>query len=442
MKKLWVAGLIFILPFTIQAQLGSFVNRAKSKVQARINNKADEAVDKTLDVLIDGKPAEPAKATKPVSAPPANTAAKAAGPTASEPKEEEVEKPAMRSYSKFDFVPGEKIIYTEDFAQDAIGELPTNWNASGKGEVMTIDGRQGKWLRLYENTTYLSGNKKDFGENYTIEFDMIYYFQPKKTGYLLPDATFGFFASGATDNGDNKFLKDYEVINSIATIIHPYGSGTARIESSKARLSTFNSDQVSLNDYMKDFNKPLHYSIQVQKQRLRLWINETKVFDVPRAVNTGDMMNQLFFHLENSNYQDDEVGLYLQSIKVATGLPDTRHKLIDEGKFSTTGILFDFQSAVIRQESYGVIKEIATVLKENPSVKVKVIGHTSNDGDAAANMELSKQRAAAVKNLIVKEYGIDAANITTDGKGPTQPVADNKTKEGKAQNRRVEFVKM
>ena len=321
-------------------------------------------------------------------------------------------------------------------------ELPTNWNASGKGEVMTVEGKQGKWLRLFGNNTYLSGNKKGFGENYTIEFDMIYYFQPRKSGYLLPDATFGFFASGTADNGDNKFLRDYEALSSVETVISPYGSGAARLKSSKARNSTFNSDRVSLNDYMKDFNKPLHYSIQVQKQRLRLWINEAKVFDIPKAVNIGDTMNQLFFHLENSNYKEDEVGLYLQNIKVATGLPDTRHKLIDEGKFSTTGILFDFQSAAIKQESYGVIKEIASVLKENPAVKIKVVGHTSNDGDAAANMELSKQRAAAVKDLIVKEYGIDAANITTDGKGPTQPVADNKTKEGKAQNRRVEFLKI
>lgn len=420
----------------MQAQLGSFINRAKSKVQTRANNKADDAVDKTLDVL-EGKNPPPAKETRQATRQIANTPE-----VNEEAKEEAVEKPAIKSYSKFDFVPGEKVIYSEDFAQDAIGELPTNWNASGKGEVRTMDGKQGKWLRVFPNNTYLSGNKKDFGENYTIEFDMIYFFQPKKTGYVLPTATFGFFSSGGADNGDNKFLQDYEAITSVAVNIHPSGSGGARLESSKVRNTTFGSDRVTLNDYQENFNKQLHYSIQVQKQRLRMWINEAKIFDVPRAVNVENVMNQLFFHMESCNYGDEEIGLFIQNIKVATGLPDTRHKLMEEGKFSTTGILFDFQSAVIKQESYGVIKEIATVLKENPTVKIKVVGHTSNDGDAAANMELSKQRAAAVKDLIVKEYGIDAANLTTDGKGPTQPVADNKTKEGKAQNRRVEFIKM
>ena len=75
-------------------------------------------------------------------------------------------------------------------------------------------------------------------------------------------------------------------------------------------------------------------------------------------------------------------------------------------------------------------------------MKIKVIGHTSSDGDDKANLELSKKRSAAVKDLLVSEYSFDANDIETDGKGETQPVADNKTKEGKAQNRRVEFIKL
>jgi len=96
---------------------------------------------------------------------------------------------------------------------------------------------------------------------------------------------------------------------------------------------------------------------------------------------------------------------------------------------------------VIKPESYGVIKEIATVLKENATLNIKVIGHTSADGDDAVNLKLSKERATAVKDLLAKEFNVDANRISADGKGETSPVADNKTKEGKEQNRRVEFVK-
>jgi len=88
------------------------------------------------------------------------------------------------------------------------------------------------------------------------------------------------------------------------------------------------------------------------------------------------------------------------------------------------------------------LKEIAAVLSENPDVKVKIIGHTDSDGEDAKNLDLSKRRAAAVKAALSKEFNIDAGRMETDGLGETKPVADNKTSEGKAQNRRVEFVKL
>ncbi|MGN6417888.1 MAG: OmpA family protein, partial [Pseudobacter sp.] len=139
---------------------------------------------------------------------------------------------------------------------------------------------------------------------------------------------------------------------------------------------------------------------------------------------------------------ESNFGIYISNIKVATGLPDSRHKLLEEGKFSTTGILFDLNSATIRPESNSVLKEIAIVMNENEGVKIKIVGHTSSDGDDAANLELSKKRAAAIKDALVKDHKIDESRIQTEGKGETQPVGDNKTKEGQAQNRRVEFIKL
>src|SRR4029453_19350585 len=91
--------------------------------------------------------------------------------------------------------------------------------------------------------------------------------------------------------------------------------------------------------------------------------------------------------------------------------------------------------------SYGSLKEIAGVLTENANLKVQVVGHTDSDGDDAANMDLSKRRAASVKNALVSEFKIDAARLDTDGKGETQPIDKNDTPAGKANNRRVEFIK-
>ena len=113
-----------------------------------------------------------------------------------------------------------------------------------------------------------------------------------------------------------------------------------------------------------------------------------------------------------------------------------------EGSWSTTGILFDVNSDKIKSTSYGTLKEIATVLSENADVKVKIIGHTDADGDDTKNLELSKKRAASVKEALSKEFNIDDSRLQADGMGETKPVGDNKTLEGKAQNRRVEFVKL
>lgn len=149
----------------------------------------------------------------------------------------------------------------------------------------------------------------------------------------------------------------------------------------------------------------------------------------------------MLFQVGHTNYKEDQYGIYLSHIRVDTGKADTRHQLIEEGRFSTTAILFNVNAAAIKPESGSLLKEIADVLSQTKDVRIKIIGHTHSDGDDKANLTLSQKRAAAVKNALVSEYGIEAVRIKTDGKGESKPEADNITKEGKARNRRVEFVK-
>ena len=87
------------------------------------------------------------------------------------------------------------------------------------------------------------------------------------------------------------------------------------------------------------------------------------------------------------------------------------------------------------------MNDIATVLKENPAVSVKIIGHTDSDGDDALNLDLSKRRAESVRSELSSKFGIDASRMYTEGAGESKPVAPNDTPSNKAMNRRVEFVK-
>jgi outer membrane protein OmpA-like peptidoglycan-associated protein len=103
------------------------------------------------------------------------------------------------------------------------------------------------------------------------------------------------------------------------------------------------------------------------------------------------------------------------------------------------GIYFSFNRADIRPESERVLKEIAAILFAHPDWKLRVDGHTDGIGNAADNLDLSKRRAAAVKEALVSRYGIDAARLTNEGYGESSPRDTNDTPEGRARNRRVEL---
>jgi outer membrane protein OmpA-like peptidoglycan-associated protein len=111
------------------------------------------------------------------------------------------------------------------------------------------------------------------------------------------------------------------------------------------------------------------------------------------------------------------------------------------GSVALHNILFDTGKATIKAESAAALEPVAELLKNDPSLKVEIQGHTDNVGQTAANLKLSQDRAAAVKTYLVQTAGVAPARLTSAGFGDTKPVAPNTTDEGRAQNRRVELVK-
>jgi len=156
-------------------------------------------------------------------------------------------------------------------------------------------------------------------------------------------------------------------------------------------------------------------------------------------VPNGAILSTLKFHV--NNFKDGKEQVFISNLKIAEGGVDLRRKLIAEGKISTNGILFDTGSANIKPESMGIIRQIYQVLQQDGTINLKIVGHTDSDGSDENNMALSKKRAASVKNALVSVYGVDTNRLTVDGKGESEPVADNNSPDGKAQNRRVEFIK-
>jgi len=110
------------------------------------------------------------------------------------------------------------------------------------------------------------------------------------------------------------------------------------------------------------------------------------------------------------------------------------------GHVAVYGIYFDTSKADVKPESKPTLKEIAKLLRQNPKLKLYVVGHTDNVGPLTYNMDLSQRRAEAVANILVSKYNIDAKRLHAVGVGFLAPVTSNKTEEGRAKNRRVELV--
>jgi OmpA-OmpF porin, OOP family len=119
--------------------------------------------------------------------------------------------------------------------------------------------------------------------------------------------------------------------------------------------------------------------------------------------------------------------------ELSTGLTGAGHIVVP-------GILFDTNKADVKPESDAALQEVAKLLKGNSKLKVYVVGHTDNVGGLAANMDLSKRRAASVVLLLTTKYGVAAAQLQSYGNGPYAPVAANDSEAGRALNRRVELV--
>lgn len=420
MKKLIVLFVVLSTVFNVQSQILKKVadqakNRAESNANNKVNNAVDKTVDETMDPKIDGKK-EPVKENDATI----KNVESTSGPA------------TLKTYSKFDFVPGEKIIGFEDFMTGSIGDFPAGWNTSSSAEIVTIDGKEGRWLWLTKPGVFVPEFIDKYPDDFTFEFDLLH-------GVPISGAAFtvAFAELGEINKPQNWTLATNHINFELSTANTGSQAGLSRYSIRK------NSASEAANQFypeiLNDKNNPIHISLWRQKERVRVYANQEKLWDIPKGLAKEAQLNAIIFYIP---YVESNLQHYIGNLRLAVGAPDTRKKMLEQNKWVTHGILFDVNSANIKPESYGTLKEMANVLKEYADLKVKIVGHTDADGKDDANLDLSKRRAASVKAALAKEFGIDESRMQTDGKGESEPIDKNDNPACKANNRRVEFIKL
>jgi len=310
--------------------------------------------------------------------------------------------PEMKS-TAIDFIPGERTIFFDDFTDVGADEIPPHWPVhDGKIEMRPKEGARPE-MYAPDNVALISPPMTvpanfTFQSEWTGGGEMEWNFRNGKTIVLT---------AVVHADSENKF---------------------ASVQILGADGGTLGSGRISA-----DTSKPIEFALWAQQRRMGVYLNGQRVIDV------NEFQFSAINHFDEVEAKFRDVSLH--KVRVAETAPDFTGAINDGGKFVTHGIEFDSDNDHLKPESAAVLKEIAAALAKDPQLKLEIDAYTDPIGDATHSMELSKLRAQAVLSVLVTQFGIGAARLSANGFGATKLLGSTGTPEGRAENRRVEFVK-
>ena len=342
------------------------------------------------------------------------------------------------NYAKTDFVPGDEIIFDDNFEHEKLGEFPLRWDLlDGYAEIAQQKGRN--VIAFTDNglgqVMPLMKEKWDWlPEVFTVEFDL--YVAPMNTteegSSLEMSIYFG-------ERGDESYYNAPSYVrfwyredgscNLTWNLLKPDGNNLTNGE----KMLGLNSGN---SDYLEKDNPVVagewnHFAFSFNRRAFKGYVNGVRMINVPAMKAPG----YLFF-ASGAFYRYTG----LSNVRIAQGAVPLYDRLTTDGKIVTYAITFETGKADLKPESVIEINRVAKLMQEHPELEFEVQGHCDNTGTDAVNDPLSQQRAEAIVNALVKQ-GITPSRLTPVGKGSHSPIASNDTAEGRAKNRRVEFVK-
>jgi len=392
-------GSFIVAPITVEAQI---LKKLSNKLNKKVDKNVDEIIDNTLNGTEDAIKGE--KDNK-------LTIDKNAGGKELN-SETKTSDNALKPYSKYDFVPGDIILFEDLLENEENGEFPSKWDIyEGNVENATFNGEN--IINYQDNSAIVPLIDKEgdyLPEKFTVELDV--YFEAQTSYYRI------YFYDRVEENG-----RSPEQLNDLKYMIIRYGS---------IKLDKFEGEILG----SKKTDLPLwrHVSISFNVRSLKVYLDENRLLNIPnlRADPKGITIEA---------YKVMEKPMLIKNVKIAEGAKKLYDRILTDGKIITTGIKFDSGKSSLKAESMGTINEIYQIMNEYPELKFSVEGHTDNVGADEFNLTLSKQRAETVKNQLIS-MGIAPERLQSNGFGESKPLYDNSEDTGRANNRRVEFVKI
>jgi OmpA-OmpF porin, OOP family len=313
---------------------------------------------------------------------------------------------AATAFVNFDFVPGERILFAEDFGREEVGNFPRRLEHV-RGNMEVAEWQGARWLRATgSSSSFAIPLPEVLTEQFTMEMEVV----PGRDNM----------------NFTIRFSETAEHRITVRYFQHKINGGVGRHNGGVAVSST--EDVIAAGT-------PFPLRILADGSYVKVYAGGTRIANMPNA----DLGRGRTIWIQFGS-QDRYPG-FIRDIRVAAGGKRLYDALNETGRVATQGIFFDTGSDVIRPESAPTLKEIGDMLQQHAALRLTIEGHTDSVGNAAANQQLSERRAAAVRSYLEREHGIAAERLEALGLGAANPVAPNDTPEGRQQNRRVELVR-
>ncbi|MEO8575511.1 MAG: OmpA family protein [Gemmatimonadales bacterium] len=319
---------------------------------------------------------------------------------------------AVAHSGAYDFVPGERVLYAEDF-QAVLGATSVMRRLTEATARLAIEPREGRpFLFARPPASYVAVLKDTLPERFTIDFDM-----------YIPGA---------------QVLRISAPGSSRQTVID-VGPHFATVSAGGQPAVSAGVDRM-IADF--DDTRTMHYSIAIDRSGARIYVGSVRVLDAPGATfGKATRLKFDFVGRADSAVIDQNIPIWISGVRIAAGRAPAYEELAAKGRVAIRGILFNVGSDLIRPESAPSLKLIGDMISSHPSLKLAIEVHTDNFGSSSDNQVISDRRAQAVKEYLTSNFGIDGSRLSTVAMGGTRPVASNSTPEGREQNRRIELVK-